>query len=218
MDAEFWHSKWERGEIGFHNSEVNPLLARNWPCMGHLGGTVFVPLCGKTLDIAWLLGQGYAIAGAELSEKAVQALFDELGVAPDVTVVADEAADQPLKLWQANGIRIFSGDIFKLTAELLGPVDLVYDRAAMVALPAAVRVEYAQHLVSLTGSAPQLLICFEYDQSKMPGPPFSVEADEVHQNYRAYYNPQLLESVEVEGGMKGKTPATEKVWLLDPVS
>ena len=209
MDASFWHERWAHNEIGWHEARFNPLLTAHFRKLAVPGGgRVFVPLCGKTKDIAWLLQQGYRVAGVELSELAVQQLFTELGATPQVTRVGD------LQRYAAPGLDVFTGDIFALTAEQLGPVQAVYDRAALVALPPAMRERYTQHMLALTASAPQLLICFEYDQSVMPGPPHSVTAAEVWRHYGASHRLVLADVQAVPGGLKGLTPANELVWLL----
>ncbi|NOS97350.1 MAG: thiopurine S-methyltransferase, partial [Methylotenera sp.] len=93
----------------------------------------------------------------------------------------------------------------------------VYDRAALVALPDDMRKAYTAHLLALTQTAPQLLICFEYDQALHAGPPFSICAAEVKQHYQAAYDLTLLGSSDVVGGLKGQCPATEHVWWLKPL-
>lgn len=209
MDAGFWHRKWETNDIGFHGSEANPHLVNYFGALSlQQGSRVFLPLCGKTLDIAWLLASGYRVAGAELSRIAIEQLFAELGVQPEVSEVG------ALSRYRADGIDIFVGDIFQLSGQVLGPVDAVYDRAALVALPAGMRGPYAAHLARITAGVPQLLVCYEYDQSLAAGPPFSVSDEEVVHHYQGMYNPARLASVEVPGGLKGKCAARENVWLL----
>lgn len=209
MEHEFWHDKWHRNEIGFHNSEAHPLLVAHLGALALTkGARIFLPLCGKTLDIGYLLAQGYRVAGAELSELAVQQLFEQLGVTPQIEVLGT------LKCYRAEGLDIFVGDIFALTASGLGSVDAIYDRAALVALPLEMREKYASHLLSITEHAPQLLIAFEYDQSLLPGPPFCVRAEEVCQHYAETYRVEEIDRVDVRGGLKGKCPADEVVWLL----
>jgi len=209
MDANFWHSKWERNDIGFHTSEANPLLVKYFNELSlKQGSRVFLPLCGKTLDIHWLLSKGYRVAGAELSQLAIQQLFAELGVEPTISRVGD------LDHYAAENIDIYVGDIFQLTRGVLGPVDAIYDRAALVALPEEMRHQYSAHLAEITDKAPQLLICFEYDQRLYEGPPFSVESAEVHRHYGQLYNVTHLASTDVPGGLKGKCAAKESVWLL----
>jgi thiopurine S-methyltransferase len=209
MDASFWHAKWAMNEIGFHGSEANPFLVRHFSELAvPPGGRLFLPLCGKTLDIHWLLAQGHRVAGAELSPVAIEQLFSELGVAPQVTQLG------ALSRYSGPDIDIFVGDFFDLSAELLGPVDAVYDRAALVALPAAMRARYAAHLMEVTGHAPQLLVCFDYDQRLHEGPPFAVPALEVAQHYEGAFKVIRLASVALPGGLKGKCVAQEDVWLL----
>lgn len=211
MEANFWHAKWEKGEIAFHQDEVNPLLLEHFGALSlPTGSRVFVPLCGKTRDIRWLLEAGYRVAGAELSRVAVEQLFADMGLEPGISQVG------PLTRFAAENIDIYSGDIFELTGSELGQIDAVYDRAALVALPAAMRQRYVDHLVAITGRARQLLVAYEYDQSLQDGPPFAVGADEVRRLYGRHYEPALLASTEVAGGLRGKCPATEHVWLLRP--
>jgi thiopurine S-methyltransferase len=212
MQHDFWHDKWHKNEIGFHLPEANPLLRKHFYALQlKQGARVFLPLCGKTLDIAWLLAQGYRVVGAELSEVAIRDLFASLDLTPSITKLAE------ITHYSAANIDVFVGDIFKLSPSLLGQVDAVYDRAALVALPAEMRKLYTAHLLLLAQAAPQLLICFEYDQSVQAGPPFSISAQEVNQHYQTHYAIHLLENVEVNGGLKGRCPATEHVWRLKPL-
>jgi len=210
MDAGFWHLRWKNNEIAFHESKSNPLLIRHFTELSLAkGGRVFVPLCGKTLDISWLLSKGYRVAGAELSQIAIEQLFMELGVQPDISTVGE------LEQRSANNLDIFVGDIFALTKKILGPVDGIYDRAALVAFPEEMRKRYTAHLTAIAGKVPQLLICYDYDQSLMEGPPFSVRNDEVWRHYAVNYDVTLIASTDVPGGLKGKCPAKENVWLLN---
>ncbi|SLN33557.1 Thiopurine S-methyltransferase [Roseovarius gaetbuli] len=212
MEADFWHERWENAQIGFHEGEVNRMLAAHLDALSVAPGSrVFLPLCGKTRDIAWLLAKGYRVVGAELSEIAVQQLFDELPLVPKVMQTG------PLKRYAAEGIDILVGDIFDLTAEVLGPVDAAFDRAALVALPEEMRGRYTSHIATVTQRAPQLLVTFEYDQSVMNGPPFSLSQSEVEDRYGAHYDITLLADAEVQGGLKGVCPAREKALRLMPV-
>jgi thiopurine S-methyltransferase len=209
MKHYFWHQKWQKNEIGFHLSEVNPLLVKHFSALQlKQGARVFLPLCGKSLDIAWLLAQGYRVVGAELSQIAIEDLFKSLNLTPIITQL-DE-----IKHYSAANIDIFVGDIFKLTPTMLGSVDAVYDRAALVALPEDMRKAYSTHLIALTNYKPQLLICFAYDQSLHAGPPFSTPADEVKLHYQSTYTLNLLASETMAEGLKGQYPATEQVWWL----
>jgi thiopurine S-methyltransferase len=209
MDPNFWHQRWKNNETAWHEGKANPLLVTYFSRLGlEKGRRVFVPLCGKTLDISWLLSKGYRVAGVELSQTAIEQLFMELGLQPDISTVG------PIAQWSARYLDIFVGDIFALTKKMLDPVDAVYDRAAFVALPESMRDRYTAHLTEITGTAPQLLICYDYDQRIMEGPPFSVRNEEVARQYAHLYQVTLLSSTDVAGGLKGKCPAKENLWLL----
>ena len=209
MEAQFWHERWQENRIGFHQDKPNALLVGYIDALElNAGDRVFVPLCGKTLDIGWLRGQGFRVAGAELSEIAVAQLFEDLGIVPEISVRGT------LSAYRADGLEIFVGDIFDLTAEMLGPVDAVFDRAALVALPSEMRIRYAAHLAAISRKARQLLITFDYDQSVMAGPPFSVPDTEVETLYADTFRMDKLTSTPVEGGLKGMCPAQANLWML----
>lgn len=209
MDHDFWHQRWQQQQIGFHLREVNPFLLAHFLALQlQPGQRILVPLCGKTRDIHWLLAQGLHVVGVELSALAVDALFAELNLVLEITQTAT------LSHYRAGNLEIFQGDFFALDQPLLGQVDAVYDRAALIALPAAMRKQYSQHLINLTHAAPQLLISFAYDQALIPGPPFSVSQQEVRAHYQAHYQCTLLASVLMETGLKGQYPAEETAWLL----
>jgi thiopurine S-methyltransferase len=209
MEADFWHERWRNNQIGFHEGAPNSLLTAHFAALDlPAGATVFVPLCGKTNDMAWLRARNCRVVGAELSRLAVERFFAEQGLTPAVTPAGK------IQRFESAGVTILVGDLFDLDRETLGPVDAVYDRAALVALPQPVRERYAAHLLALSGGAPQLLVTFEYDQSLAAPPPHSVTEAEVRRLYGAAYRPELAERRDVPGGLKGICPAKESAWLL----
>lgn len=209
MEAQFWHEKWTRNEIGFHEAGGNAMLAAHFAVLGLAPGSrVFVPLCGKTRDIGWLMAQDCRVIGAELSRVAVEQLFEDLGLTPEISEI------EGLTLFSARRLKVYVGDIFALSRDILGGVDAIYDRAALVALPPDLRTEYAAHLHGITGGAPILQLSFEYDQAEMDGPPFSVDGDEIRRLYADVYDIEELARAEVPGGLKGRCPAEEAVWHL----
>ncbi|MEH6449726.1 MAG: thiopurine S-methyltransferase [Oleispira sp.] len=196
MEHTFWRNKWDINQIGFHLNYVHPLLKRNlelFKVNGQLKDqqTIFVPLCGKTLDINYLLSQDYSVVAVELSEIAVQAIFEVLNIKPAVSEW------QGGKLYQAKNLQVFAGDFFALTQADLGDVALVYDRAALIALPQEMRLDYASHLAKITQYASQLLITLDYDQTIASGPPFAVSSKEVEALYGGTYPIQLIEEADI---------------------
>lgn len=211
MDLEFWRQKWREERQGWRQGQANPMLVRNLEALAlPESARIFVPLCGDSVDVLWLLAEGFRVAGAELVEDAVRKLFEGAGLEPEIS----EAGR--LKRFAGERLEVFAGDLFALDAGTLGSVDAVYDRAALVALPPETRTSYATHVAGITASAPQLLIAFGYDQSAMAGPPFSVPEGEVRTLYGGGFAVDRLESAGVAGGLKGVCPATETAWRLTP--
>ena len=145
MEARFWHQKWNDNNIGFHEQKPNDFLTGNFGRLKLAHNTrIFLPLCGKTLDIAWILSKGYKIVGAELRPLAIEQLFETLKLTPKITDIGN------LQLFSAPNIDIFVGDIFDVSSKMLGKIAAVYDRAALVALPQDMRSRYTQHLMKIT--------------------------------------------------------------------
>ncbi|NOT98519.1 MAG: thiopurine S-methyltransferase [Sideroxydans sp.] len=193
MKKDFWLERWEHEEIGFHQGEVNPHLRQYWPTLNLTPNSeVFVPLCGKSIDMLWLRKQGHSVLGVELSDIAVQAFFKENGCTPN------QVTHKIFHACEADNIRILCGDFFDLNKDDLAKVTAVYDRAAMIALPPEMRERYVNHLVSIVPPATKiLLITFDYAQAEMSGPPFSVSADEVESLYGKHAEVRLLAELDV---------------------
>ncbi len=214
MEAQFWHQRWESGRIGFHQRGINPYLTRFWSRFEvPAGAEVFVPLCGKSLDMIWLAGHGYRVAGIELSPVAVENFFAENDLVPE------RHRDGPLEWWCAGAIRIACGDFFALESRHLDGIGFVFDRASLVALPREMRPDYVGKLGELLPGYEMLLVTLEYDQREMAGPPFSVVADEVQSLFAAARRVEEFEALEVLDENphfrgKGLTRLVEKAFAI----
>lgn len=175
MDSNFWLSRWEKREIGFHQKEINRYLEQYWPSLElDKDSTVLVPLCGKSKDMRWLAERGHHVLGVELSEAAVQEFFEEWEVQPQV----EEKGS--FQSYSRENVEILVGDFFALTNEDLQDVAGVYDRAALVALPPDMRRDFVNLLAkNLPSNVQTLLITFEYRPGALKGPPFSIDIDAV---------------------------------------
>ncbi len=193
MDAEFWKQRWQAGQIGFHRTQVMPLLETHWPALGLAAGSrVLVPLAGKSLDMHWLAAQGHQVLGVELSPLAVQQFFDEAGLQPV------RHHSRYGEHFVAGPVEVILGDALGLDTALLADVAGVYDRAALIALPPALRQRYLRTLyAALPGRCQGLLITLEYPQAEKAGPPFSVEAAEVTRLFDLPWKATLLERREI---------------------
>lgn len=223
MDANFWQQRWQEGRIGFHKSDVNPQLIKYFSALAlPVGSKVLVPLCGKSVDMVWLAHAGYDVVGVELVESAVQAFFTEQNITPTITEFTSAADKSTLKCYRGQlagqAISLWAADIFALSATDIGDISAVYDRAALIALPAEMRADYSAQIVELSNNAPQLLITLNYDQSKKDGPPFLISQQQLQQYYDADYKLIELENQLSTLNAVSELAVTEHVWLLKPQS
>lgn len=216
MHEDFWQERWARNEIGFHLREVNPYLQRHWPDLGlAVGAQVLVPLCGKSLDMAWLAGQGYRVLGVELAESAVIAFFAEQELTPEVDQYG------AFRRYRAGAVELLCGDFFALQAADVADCSGLYDRAALIALPEGMRERYAAHLAAILPSGcAGLLVTLDYPQAEMSGPPFAVDEALVAQLLtEQQWTCELLEQADVLGQnwrflQRGLTRLDERAYRL----
>ncbi|HEK1692202.1 TPA: thiopurine S-methyltransferase [Pseudomonas putida] len=181
MEAAFWHRKWADNQIGFHQAQANPYLQRYWPGLGLAAGSrVLVPLCGKSLDLAWLAGQGYRVRGIELSRRAVEDFFLEQGMQAQVR------QQGAFEVWCSGEVELWCGDFFALRAEDVADCVGLYDRAALIALPAQMRERYMGLLSQILPVGSGLLVTLDYEQKLLAGPPFSVADEEVRRGFAGW--------------------------------
>lgn len=192
MDKAFWLEAWITGKTRFHKEDTNKVLL-DYGSILMDSETIFVPLCGKTLDMLYLLSKGKKVIGVELSSLAVDAFFKENKLKAEISHYKNFVR------YQIEDLTIYCGDLFDLTQYELGNVDAVYDRASLVALPKGMREKYIK---AINQHCPRLqtilLASFEYEQSKAEGPPFSVEEEEIRSSYgdRFHIETVLRERVE----------------------
>jgi thiopurine S-methyltransferase len=217
MSIEFWINKWHNAEIGFHLDHAHSLLVRYWPELGTVRGSrVFVPLCGKTLDMDFLRQHGCQVTGIELSPIAIRQYLEEHALRAVPSVV------DGMPVHDAPGLRLIEGDFFQLGTRAVGTIDAVYDRAALIAMPPAMQTRYAEHLLTLTPeTAPILLITLDYNPAEMTGPPFATPPEEVRRLFEGRYHCEALEWIDALADnpalqSRGLTGLTETAWHLRP--
>jgi thiopurine S-methyltransferase len=189
MEHEFWHRRWANKEIGFHEGSVNKYLYKHWP---------------------ELAGKG---TGVELSDIACKDFFEE------VSEKAMVHPGEPFTVFRHDHLQIWNGDFFQLVPADLSHVRLVYDRAALIALPPDIRRKYVEHLTAVTpDNTHTLLITLDYEGSPT-SPPFNVSNDEVYELYAEDYHiehihTQTLARDHPFAKRKGLNDATESVFRL----
>lgn len=209
MDPDFWEQRWASGLIGFHEGTVNRFLRRFVERLG-APSSVYVPLCGKTVDLDFLAARGFRVTGSELVARAVVDYFAERGEIPEPQREGDAV------IYESGSVRIVCGDALALAPD--APFDAIYDRAALIALPEATRSRYASRQKALLSSGGRiLLVTLEHDAPS--GPPFAVDEAEVERLFGDAFeiHPLAHEDVLAQSQnltQKGATRVVERAYLL----
>ena len=203
----FWRERWENNRIGFHQAEVEIQLKQWLPSFSPT--RVFVPLCGKTKDLLYFAELGHYVVGVEFNEMACEAFFVENAIPFTLLSFGDQVT------YQSEKITIYCGDFFRLPATCLKGVQVVYDRAALIALPEEMRSRYTRHLFDLLAegnSQPKtiLLITIDYEPGTRKGPPFAVSETEVRKLYEPYFEVEQVSSEEDVSLSPGDSKAQSK--------
>jgi thiopurine S-methyltransferase len=214
MDHPFWHNRWENNQIGFHLDQPNPYLIDNACLIESKDNNVFVPLCGKSLDMVWLSQQGWNVTGVEISEIAINDFFSENNLP------FKKQGRGLLPAYSSNSIKLFQGDFFNLTSQHLNKCCSFFDRAALIAMPKDMRIQYASHFASIMPARSKgLLVTVSYTPTQSEHPPFSVSQEEVLELYSRFFQVEKLSSHDImeaypKARERGLTQIHETVYFL----
>ena len=211
-----WLERWRKGTTGWHRSDINPQLIENINQLVEARfQKIFVPLCGASLDMRYLIDQGFHVVGVELSSLAIDRFFNENQIEYKVSKVGD------FDLYQGKNIDIYCGDFFKLKRDYLDEVSYIYDRAALIALNPDLQKKYVGHLKEILPNGSKiLLLTMFYPENEMEGPPFSVGDDNVEDLFAEFKEIKKISSVnEKESSLKpddlNLTYLFKNVYLID---
>lgn len=141
--AVYWENRWEEKNTGWHRDTVHEKLAKYMKELtgGRSNARVFVPLCGKSIDMLWLAEQGHEVVGVELSKLAIESFFKENNLEFSVETVKLALAVDLIDVYKCveKKITIFCCDLFAVSEEDFGKrFDAIWDRGSLSAMqPAA---------------------------------------------------------------------------------
>ena len=216
MKKEFWLEKWQNKKIGFHKDTTHPLLVKYIDELKiKTGEAVFVPLCGKSIDMLWLNSQGYKVVGIELSELAIKQFFTENNLS------YKKVNKGSFSLYTYENITIYQGDFFEMRKDYCTHIRAVYDRAALIALPDELVEKYVEKMREIIPeNSSELLITLEFIRTTGSlGPPFTTPNDKVNHLFAKFASIRLLQELDIverEDGFKaqGCDYVYERVYLI----
>jgi len=200
MDKNFWLKAWEDNNIAFHETQVNDYLTRFFAKLQPVTEAILVPLCGRSVDLLWLLKHHSKVVGVELSKIAVESFWRERGITPELEQRG------VYTVYSFEQCKILLGDFFKLRTSDIGKVSAVYDKGCLVALPPELRIKYVDLMKNLLCKGTKmLLIAVEYDKVVVT-PPFPVTQTDITQLYGDAFSITLLAKEK----MKNIAPSWEE--------
>ncbi|XP_076462377.1 putative thiopurine S-methyltransferase isoform X2 [Babylonia areolata] len=221
MNNQEWIDRWDARAIGFHKEFIHPSLKRNADLMvnGRSSLKIFVPLCGKSWDMKWLADQGHTVIGVEVAQRAIEEFFEEQNI--PFTSAPVPAVDGTLFQSEDKKVQIYCCDFFKLSPDVVGHVNGVWDRASLVAINVADRARYAAVIQSLMmPDSRYLLSVLQYDRTKYTGPPHHVGDEDVCNTFESSNTVKEIDSVDAlepsQTERWGIDWLTEKTFLLTP--
>ena len=186
-----WISRWENNKIGWHADQINRQLIEYLDQLNlSPGATIFVPLCGKTKDMLFLLENQINVIGVEMSSIAAVQFFSENNLSYSISNL------DGFILYEGDRIKIYCGNYFDLEVNHLQEVKAVYDRASLIALDEALRQKYVKHLNDIIVEGVRiLLLTLNYPQHQKSGPPFAVSRHEVDELFRGSFQCRELDCI-----------------------
>ena len=210
---DYWQDLWSRPEPRrFEQRSPHVLLQRFIAEPSHRGGLdlegVFMPFCGQSVDVDYLLDQGLTVVGNDLCQRPLVEILDRLERGCEGT----QAASRDLVRFQSSGLTLIQGDFFHLVPADIASCNLCYDRAGSVVLPPDVRRAFASHLAALQEPGDRYLVLSnEYDEADVPPGsnfPLPFALPDLRSLYAAHYEIEAL-SLQLE-----KPPFTARLYLL----
>lgn len=189
MELSYWLSRWNKGNTGFHMEKGYPGLSISWPTLSiPPEPIVLIPLAGKSVDILWIADRAKKVICSEISSIAIEQFFDQHEMKFSKTRFAS------FEIYHSQNIEFWCGDFMKLPQNKIGEVDLIYDKASIVALPEKMRNTYSKKIISLSSDKTKILMhLLSYDQSEMSGPPFSVDPHEIKHLFSGNFDIHFLQ-------------------------
>mgnify|MGYP003732765815 FL=1 len=161
-----------------------------------------------------MLEQGFDVVGVEIATLAIEDFFSES------QIKYHQLSRPPFEIYQGvdDQVTLYQGDFFSFNASIYsGGVDLIYDRAGLIALPPAMRRRYIAHICSLLNSYPDasyMLICLEIDDRVVAdGPPFTVTHQELTDGFSCH-SIEILSELKLPLSKGGPENALQRLYKI----
>jgi thiopurine S-methyltransferase len=194
---ERWENRWSMGRTQWHKTEVHASLQKY--CDEYLidgiiggGGRILVPLCGKTVDMAYLARKRVVseVVGIDGVPKAIEEFIQEQS--NEGFDFKEPETVNGYTTRKGESITLVTGDFFEITLDVINGdasgsnntvlFDGVWDRGSLVAIDPALREQYVDkigELISKPNGKYLLATFLRPNNDTTTGPPFSIDETEI---------------------------------------
>nr|XP_039260200.1 probable thiopurine S-methyltransferase [Styela clava] len=217
---EWWKKDYERskskgskgGDICEHGDEDNPFDQASPMLRKHIKSLlpnairkrIFLPLCGKSPDIKWLIDEGYEVVGLECSEHAILEFFEENSVEFEKSVSTKDHSFRVYTGKTANVV-IYEGDYFKFNSDIAGGLfDAVWDSASLNTIELASRKPYVEIMRSVLDKQAKYMLSAMYFGEKRTwiNNPFDITDADMTELFGEYFTWDKVDEDDSEWGLE----------------
>ncbi|CAK8674631.1 unnamed protein product [Clavelina lepadiformis] len=211
----YWRNLWKNDQAWFHMSDAHPDMLKFQDQFLRDNCRVYVPLCGKSVDLKYLADKGHEVVGCEFCETAILQFFEEQSIKYE----RYQHPTAPYEIFKATdkNITIYKGDFFALGSSIMGKVDAIWDRGSFVAIDPSRRREYADVIYDvINADGKYLLYSVEYE-GNISSTPYNVQEQEIDDIFGQKFAAFTLDTHEVTLlSFLGVPTATVSLLLLKP--
>lgn len=212
---DFWSSRWDTGNTPWHRPDIHPMLTEheNQVLGNSRDAQVFIPLCGKAKEIKWFYDRGHRVAGLEYVEKTARRFFEENKLSYAVTTCP--VLHCPILQTHDQRLRVFVCSVFDFKKECVGPVDIIWDRGALVAVSKEDRARYVSVMTSLMSpDSTYALISVIHEDDSYTGFPTSIPDGTVQELFGMEMKLTKVAEKMKRNDFYIKAPISEVLWCI----
>lgn len=209
--TEYWTKLWNTSTTPWHEQNVNSFLLRHADELidnrEHI--RIFVPLCGKTVDMKWLADKGHTVVGLDCSHLALESFFNEHAL--EFTTEPVNRLNGVLYKSTTLSISLYCCNVMEFDKANEERFDAVWDHGSLVAVRLADIPRYVEVIRSLmTDDCRYLLETVDYDKKLYDGPPNSfADADVIQELFGDHFCCRKLSTEEDEEKHKRIAPQSQ---------
>lgn len=150
MTVGMWKECWNTPNVAFHNPNLNELFIKYHDKMlTRPGMRIFVPLCGKAVEMKWLVDQGHKVVGLEAAPVPCKAFFEENNIPYEIHEMKGIHGEKYESL--DHNVVIYCCDFFLFSKDVCGEIDGIWDSGGLNSMDVEDRDKYIHRIRSLMG-------------------------------------------------------------------